>query len=320
LSVFLSATALAIFLCDRRDRFTALLLTGVVLAGSSALPGVGQAAGIAIGTLIGGIWAVLRKMPPWAPIMAFSASILLKPQLGCGVLLFLWLHRDFRKAIGRTALICLAFAGVSILLMQSRPASSTWLADWMSNMRGAVAPKGISSPIPANPEATRMTHFETLFSVISQNPGFYVPASLIATLFLAGAFARACLPVWHLPETYWLSLGAASCLSLLAVYHRLYDARLLLVSLPALMILLERRPAAGLAAIACSIPVLFSFAFKTLSALGMQETLADLPGGAVMLVGRQAPIALAFLTVLYVSGLKQLAEGPLASKRSPSRE
>jgi hypothetical protein len=46
-------------------------------------------------------------------------------------------------------------------------------------------------------------------------------------------------------ENHLLSLGALSVLTLLPVYHRNYDSRLLLLSIPAALIVLERRRIIG---------------------------------------------------------------------------
>ena len=306
LSTFLAASVLTIFLCERKDRFMALLLTGVVLAGSTALPGLGNMADVAIGTLIVAIWATLRRMPLWIPVVAFSVSILLKPQMGIWVVLFLFVYRDFRKVILITGLICGVFIGVSVFVFQSGPTSSTWIADFGANMRAAVAPNAISSPTRENPDAMRMTDLQPLFSLANQNPGFYVTASLITTLFLVGALALACRPVWRLPDARWLGLAAVSCLSLLVVYHRLYDSRLLLISMPAMMILLKQHRFTGLAAIFLTIPVIFSFSFQILDSFERLKSLSDRHGWVVVFVGRQAPVALILLTLLYIFGLNRL--------------
>jgi hypothetical protein len=74
---------------------------------------------------------------------------------------------------------------------------------------------------------------QTVVSVFRDDPRFYNPVTYLvcAPPLLLWAFVT--LRSRFTPERAWLALAAIAALAMLPVYHRIYDAKLLLLTVPA---------------------------------------------------------------------------------------
>jgi hypothetical protein len=161
----------------------------------------------------------------------------------------------------------------------------------------------------------RMTHLQTVFAVFNQDPKFYEIASWATAGLLLFGFAVAYLPRKDAADSQALALAAAACFTLMPVYHRLYDAKLLLLSVPAIVLLWNRNRLLGALALLLSMPVLFSLSFQALQLIGA-SAIQDLPKWQILLIGRQAPLGVAALTMLYTLSFF----GAAARKQSDSQD
>ena len=156
----------------------------------------------------------------------FGIACSLKPQIGAFLLLYYLVRRRW-QLFGTAVAGSVGLAVVAALYLQLRGAS--WIQDYLRNARGFVAANPIDDFSTLNPGR---------FSLINlQVPFFSITSHSSSANFLAFTVGGLLLCVWlywvtrseHVPEL--LSLGAVSTLTLLPVYHRFYDAALLIVPL-----------------------------------------------------------------------------------------
>ena len=253
-------------------------LLSVFVTSSTMLMMLAQPAGIALGLLVIAVWCLLRGRAPVLAVVLFALSLTLKPHLGALVWMFFLLAR--RPANGPTGSVCpaglyrrraLQIAGAAVLLSlpgmvwaSVRPGSAHWPTELHRNLVGIAAHGNASDSGPANNEAHDITSLQAAFSLLKDKPRFYNTASVLVcgVLFLAWA-----VPVVRFRPSAsrdLVALAAASSLTLLPLYHRQYDTRLLLLSFPAVAMLLGSRRAPGVVAL-------------TLTALGTAVTSHNFP-------------------------------------------
>lgn len=212
----------------RRDEFRTLAFVAGCFALAPFQTGIasGNASIFVIGLCSVAIWAAAQRRDVQAGVL-FGLACSLKPQLGAFLVLYYLVQRRWRlfstalaTATGLTiaAALYLQFRGVH------------WFQDYLHNAQGFVTANHIDDFSTANPSR---------FTLINlQVPFFSITAQSSSANLLALAVTGILLCAW----LYWvargperemelLSLGAISVLSLLPVYHRFYDAALLIVPL-----------------------------------------------------------------------------------------
>jgi len=126
-----------------------------------------------------------------------------------------------------------------------RPQSANWSSDYHENLSKAVAPGAIDDPRPANEEAVAAINLQTITSIFfaDEKISNYVAYAVFGALLVAWAVAVTRLN----PDTnnYWLAIGTLTVLTLLPIYHRAYDSRFLLLSIPAAVIVFEKKRIVG---------------------------------------------------------------------------
>jgi hypothetical protein len=111
-----------------------------------------------------------------------------------------------------------------------------WIQELQSNLLATSASGGINDPgLAAQGQHAlgMMINLQSAISVLWDDPRIYNPASylLIAPLLLMWALAT--LRFRSSPARAFLALAAIAALSMLPTYHRPYDAKLLLLTVPA---------------------------------------------------------------------------------------
>ncbi len=230
---------LAIFLmmnvgAEFAPRFSAFMIY-LFLINSELLLASGNAAGIVIGLTIIAAWTILRNRFALAGALCLALALVVKPH-DAGLIWFYLLLAG--GAVRKRALQSLAMAGAlaASAAIWTWHIAPHWLPELLSNESALVAPGGINDPGPAstgNFGVDLIISLQTIVSRIKDSPHFYN-----AVVFL---ICGALLLVWMLktlrsrftPELAWFALAAVVPLSMLFFYHRRYDARLLLLAVPA---------------------------------------------------------------------------------------
>jgi hypothetical protein len=201
----------------------------------------GNTAGIVVGLCGIAVWCFLQNRFVWIGVLCLGLSLAIKPHdAGLVWLYFVLAGGGHRKralqSAAVTAVICLAAA-----LWVSHVAPN-WMHDWNANLATISAPGGINEPGP-NAVTTKDGSLYTIvdlqgaISIFRDSPHFYNIVSYL--------FCGALLLVWSIwtlrtrlsVAKAWLALAAVVPLTLLINYHRLWDAKLVMLAIPACCLL-----------------------------------------------------------------------------------
>ena len=244
-SLFITSAALVISACPASYRWIASILGSFILATSGILLVVGQPATLSISLLIISSYLLLRArfLPLCALLLMVALAV--KPQLaGLIVLYFL-----AQKIYWRYAFTALAGALVlllsAVLILQVHPDSANWLSTLRGNLSATLSSGGSADPRPANQVAIGDTNLQSLTSIFFADTRTFNFAAYAVFLVLLSLWITA-VPWSNIsPEMHYLALASLSVLSLLPVYHRFYDTRLLLLTVPAVIAVLQKRRVLG---------------------------------------------------------------------------
>src|ERR1035438_6748298 len=210
-------------------------LIGFVLANSEILVINGNAAGVVIGLCVVAVWCFLKRRFAVVGVLCLAISLVFKPHdAGLVWLYFLLAGGVFRKRALQALVVTIVLSLPAILWVSE--VAPHWMQELHSNLQEISARGELNDPGPSSTGAhtvIMVISLQSIFSLFRDDPRFYNPA----TYLLAG------LPIllWIVvtlrsrfsTERAWLALAAISALSMLPVYHRLYDAKLLLLAVPA---------------------------------------------------------------------------------------
>jgi len=239
--LFITSAALIVSLCPRSHRWPATALVSIVLATSGILLVLGQPGILAISLVIMGSYFFLRGrlLPLGALLLMLSLAV--KPQIGGLIVLYLLLQRiHWRYAF-------LAMAGALALLLSAglilhqRPRSADWFSTLRTNLSATQSPGGSADPRPANQQAIGDINLQALTSIFSTDARRFNPIAYAIFVALLATWISALLRAHASPDIHFLAIAALSVLSLTPVYHRFYDTRLLLLSIPAVVIIFQKR-------------------------------------------------------------------------------
>ncbi|MGB6690363.1 MAG: glycosyltransferase family 87 protein [Terracidiphilus sp.] len=236
-------------------------LIGFLLANSVVVIVLGNAAGIVISLCIISVWCLLRERFVPLGIFGLATGLALKPHdVGFVWLFFLLAGGVYRKralqTVGATAVIGLP--GVLWVWVLS----PGWVKEWESNLAVLAAHSGVTDPGPASTGSHglgMLINLQAAISVFWDNPGIYQPIAYIVAGSLLAVWAAMILCSRISFESAWLAIAAVSALSLLPVYHHLYDATLMLLAVPACSMLWARTRIIGrIAMVVTSLAFIFA--------------------------------------------------------------
>jgi hypothetical protein len=240
-----TAAVLAFDLTAEHHSRLPLVLICFLMANCQVLFTVANAAGVAVGLCVIAVWCFVRQRFGWIGVCALAISLALKPH--DSGLIWLWLVVSggvLRKRALQTAILVAAIALPSVLVVaQSSPHWSTELA---GNLAATSAHGDISDPGPASNSRQRsadiIIDLQTVLSLFRDDPRFYNPATYLICgslliIWLASALRRVTTP-----SASFFALAFIVALTLLVSYHRPYDAKLLLLAIPACAQLRRQSP------------------------------------------------------------------------------
>jgi len=225
--------------CAQDAKLSIGILTGYILATSASLFYFGNPAGFAVPLCILGCISFISERFIPLGIAAFAVSLAFKPHDGGLILLyFLLACALYRKRALQTVLCILVLTLPMILWLYML--SPHWIKELSSNMAAFSGPGRTNDP--RAPHGTlMMTNLQTVTSFFWNDSKIYDSVALL----ICGPLLL--LWVWKTVRTRatqtntWLALASISALSVLPVYHRQYDAKLIMLQFPALSLLLTRK-------------------------------------------------------------------------------
>jgi glycosyl transferase family 87 len=243
--LFVTSAGLILSLCPRPQQWLATALGSFIVATSGILLVLGQPAAFAISLVIIGCYLFLRGS--FLPLGAFlfTLSLAVKPQIGGLIVVYFLAQRIHWRyaAVALTgALAILLSAG---LILRLHPRSADWTSTLRANLSATLSPGGSADPRPANIEAVGDPNLQTLTSIFFSDARMFNAVAYSIFVILLAALIVVVLRANAAPELYFLALAAVSILSLTPVYHRFYDTRLLLLTIPAVLIVFQKRRLLG---------------------------------------------------------------------------
>jgi hypothetical protein len=235
-------TLAAILMWDIGARYASnvsLLLICILLANCESIFCAGNTAGIVVGLCVIASWCFLQERFVLAGVLCLALSLAIKPHdAGLVWLYFLLAGAPFRKR-ALQALLITAVLGLSAFLWVSQVAPH-WMQDWQSNLSTISAPGGINEPGPfalTSRGGAPVIDLQAAISIFRDDPRIYNPASYLFCGALLLAWAVRTLRLSFSPSKAWMALAAIVPLTMLVTYHRPWDAKLLMLTIPACAIL-----------------------------------------------------------------------------------
>jgi hypothetical protein len=214
-------------------------LAGFLLANSELLIDQGMCAGIAISLCVVAAWCFIRERFVQVGILCMALSLAVKPQdTGLVWLYFLLAGGTYRKRALQT-LAATAVLILPLLVWVSRVAPQ-WMQELRANILAFSVHGGINDPgifSSGSHGLAMVISLQSPVSVFWDDPHIYNSVSYLvcAPLLLLWAFIT--LRTRATPARAWLALASIAALTMLPVYHRQYDAKLLLLTVPACLML-----------------------------------------------------------------------------------
>lgn len=218
------------------------LLIFLFLINSELLLSLGNNAGIAVGLAVLAVWCFLRERFVFAGILCMAISLAMKPHDAGMIWLYFLLAGSVPRKRALQTLAAVVVLAVPALLWMSHVAPH-WPQELHCNIVMKMSRGGIDDPGPNSGGAFGVNMIVCLQAIVSRfrdDPGFYNPvAYLICAALLLPWFFKT-LRSRFSPALAWFALAAVVPLAMLPVYHRCYDARLLLLTVPACAMLWKK--------------------------------------------------------------------------------
>jgi hypothetical protein len=171
-----------------------------------------------------------------------AVSLAIKPHDAGLVWLYFLLAGGVHRKRALQTLAVTAVVAIAAVLWISNVAPH-WMQDWQSNMAVISARGGLNDPGPTTLAAdafAKVLSLQAVFSVFRDDPHFYNSATYLVCGVLLLGWIITTLRSRSSRERDWLALAAIVPLTLLVTYHRVYDAKLVLLTVPACAMLWAR--------------------------------------------------------------------------------
>ena len=303
--LFVTAAGLILSICPRSHRWLSTTLVSFFLVTAGILLVLGQPAVFAISLVIIGSCLFLRgDLVPLGAFL-FLLSLALKPQIGGFLVVYFLVQRIYWRYAAS------ALAGAAVLLLCAglilghHPHSAGWASTLRANLSATLSPGGSADPRPANRQAIGDENLQALTSIFVTRAGQFNAAAYAIFLGLFGAGIVGVLRANRGPELHLVALGALSILTLTPVYHRFYDTRLLLLSIPAVVIVFQKRRVLGAVIAVLTVLTTISVQYRVQIFLLQQGKWQNVLGNKFLfiLLLRQQNLILLTLFFLYLAAI-----------------
>jgi Glycosyltransferase family 87 len=223
---------------DDAPRLSGVLI-GFILANTEVVVALCNPSGIAVSLCIVAVWCFLRERFAVAGVLCLAVSLAIKPQDADLVwLYFLLAGGVYRKRALQSLLGSIAISLPSVLWLSH--VAPNWLAELRSNLVAFSAHGTLNDPGPASTDQHTLVNLQVVVSRFVDNPHIYNPVSYLICAPVLIAWIVFTLRTRPSPARARLAIAAIAVLSMLPFYHHLYDAKLLLLTVPACALLWAR--------------------------------------------------------------------------------
>lgn len=212
----------------------ALLLICIVIANCEVLLSSGDLAGFAVSLCIISVWCFMRDRFVAIGIACLSISLVIKPHdAGLVWLLFLLSGLPYRKRALQTLAVTVVLSIPAFLWISH--ASPSWVGELKANLAATAAHGDIRDPGPASAsshELEKVIDLQSVISVFRDDPNTYNQITFAVCGALLILWAARTMATHISPARDWIALAAIVPITMLITYHRPYDAKLLLLTIP----------------------------------------------------------------------------------------
>ena len=244
---FLLAVYLVWEICSVDAPRLAGVLLALFLATSATLIAVGNPSTIVIGLCVFSLWCFLRNRYAVLGTVSLAVALALKPHdVGFIWLFLLLIGGTFRKRAVQTVALLVAICVPSVLWVSH--VSPHWITEIRANLAADSVRGGTNDPGPTSDNIGGidiLVNLQTVFSVVRNESSFYNLATYLVCIPLLALWLFAAVRSERTELQVWLGLASIAALSMLPIYHRQHDAKLLLLTFPACAMLWSRRGVAG---------------------------------------------------------------------------
>jgi hypothetical protein len=218
---------------------TSLFLICLLLLNSEVIFASGNLAGVVVSLSVIAVWCFVKQRHLFAGVVAMGTSLVLKPHDAAFLWLFFFVADvAYRRRALQSLLVVLIISLPAVLLVSH--IAPHWVQEMRLNIVSTSAAGGMNDPGPTGLSSGNIgaiIGLQSDVSILRDDPHFYNPVcyAVCGIIFLVWAI-KAVRSQFSM-ERIWLSVAALIPLTLLVTYHRPYDARLLLLTIPACALL-----------------------------------------------------------------------------------
>ena len=278
-----------------------LVNSGVAFAG-------GNPAGLVVSLCAIAAWCFIQERAVFFGVTCLAISLAIKPHDSGFVWLYFLLVGGVHRKRALQTLVVVAALTIPAFLWVTHIAPN-WLYELQTNLSITSAPGGNGDPGPAGGLGVSpgmIIDLQTIFSLIRDDPHFYNPITYLICGPLFIVWIVVTLRSRFSLTNAWIALAAISALSMLPLYHRPHDAKLLVLTIPACAMLVAEGGGIGRIALFLNTAAVLFISDIPLAVLGLftnrlHLTTEGLIGKAeAILLARPIPLVLLALTVFYL--------------------
>jgi hypothetical protein len=198
----------------------------------------------------------------------------MKPQLALPLLVYFCLLRETGKyALPAMAAFCIA-SGAAGVALASHPGTAHWPSDLVAQLHSSAS----VGAAPGERLDTGLVNLQALTALFSTNLSVSEAMTAAISGLLILLLAIGLFRVRDERVRDWFAIAAVSILTLVVVYHRTYDMRIILLTLPALALLWQAAPKIAALFSGLSFFLLYSTALTLVKKLSPHLSYATIHG------------------------------------------
>jgi len=213
----------------------ALLLACTLLVNCEVGVALANAGVLVVSLCTIGAWALIRNRFVFVGQLCFAIGLAIKPHDVFLVLIYFVLAKGVHRKPAVMALGIAAAIGLAALVWMVQIAPD-WMQEWHSNVSALTARGSLNDPGPTSPwsrGAGQVIDLQAAVSVVEDDPRIYNPVAYVVCGGLLVVWGLTTVRARWSEAGSWLALASVVPLTLLVTYHRPYDAKLLLLAIPA---------------------------------------------------------------------------------------
>jgi hypothetical protein len=279
-------------------------LIGFMLLNCVEILWMGNVAAVAVSLCVIATWCFVKERYAAAGVLLLAVSLALKPHDSGFMWLYFLLAGGAMRKRAMQAVSVTAMIGVLAAIWLA-PCSPHWLHELQRNNQIVTQVGGTSDPSlsgVASGSIATILDLQAPLSLFLKAPAAYNAVSYTVIGGLIAAWAFFVLRRRTTPELTKVAIATIAVLTLLPVYHRPYDAKLLMLSIPACaMLWAESGPKRWIPFAFTATAVLLTSDIPLVALLGLSKALGiALPGDRSVLLLLLPPLALLAMGVYFL--------------------